>query len=224
MKKSTYAIIGLLLLMALTSVVLAPITIGALVVKADPNKKEVIDSVLTLTGKTVFFGTEDCSGIEFDTEYYDDSIQPYINVVFDPSATKAEISMDSIWCVQGSYGPDGDIFKVENEFLMISWNEDEEEESPDDSESDSQERAPRVVYSFDSSEPFSATVVLPATPGAVTFLVAPHCELRVYGTVPAGFSLNGQYVKFYGSVADAPVAASDGAPSASSSSVQPAQN
>lgn len=200
MKKSTYAIIGLLAFVfiatiAATCIIISTANSGG--VKIDKSK--TIEKTIDVTGKIHDFYTEDFNRISFSNQngdYYDDA-HLYIDVVFDPEATQPVVYMDELWYKKmrkeaENYGKwTLNVVNTDNQrYNNISVEKAGTKRGKDEY------RAYYVKCKYTSAARVYATIVLPTTLGTLTGIEANDFNIRVYGSVTSGLKLEGNNLTF----------------------------
>ena len=200
MKKSTYALIGFLAFTMIASIAAACIIIHMSLSGDKVDRVEKSTETIGLTGKNVEFGTDNCSEIDFDDNYFDyyGNGKLTIDVVFDAGIQTPRIYMDSLWAEDVRQ-------EVSDGELKISNGSNFDESGSDldikivKGKNGKEERVGYVtVYTLDPDAYVFATVVLPAELGTLRQIDAKNFDIRVYGSLPSGFKINGSNFEFCG--------------------------
>ena len=192
MKKTTYMIIGLLLMMFLTMVIGFPLLFDRAIGRYANTEIETVDSIKGYTGITTVTDIAGCNILELDNPVVSGPL--FVDVVFDPQSDSSAIVMDNLWYDEAEIdneSHDG-LYTVTNTLKLF-----EQSDEDKGSTKDGKRVIRRITCTIDSGANLFATVILPASPHIRT-VIADGFSVRVYGNVPQGFNIKSSDLQFCG--------------------------
>lgn len=196
MKKSTYAVIGFLAFTIVASVGAVYICFHLALAGNKIDRVERVENEIAATGKLIEFGTENCREIYFSGNQYGLNDQLTIDLVFDADTKSPRIYMDELWAKDISREIDEDELNIDSDTEIASYNETIRTVKGKDGR---EERVGTITTGTLAPDAYNyAIVVLPADGGTVRGINAHNYIIRVHGTIPEGFDINGVKVEYCG--------------------------
>lgn len=164
------------------------------------DRVEKSTETIGLTGKIAEFGTDNCSVIDFDDNYfgYDGNGKLTIDVVFDAGIQTPRIYMDSLWAKDVRQEVSDGKLKISNGSDFYENVSDMDVKIVKGKNGKEERVASITVYQLDPDVYVFATVILPAELGTLRQIDAENFDIRVYGSLPSGFKINGSNFEFCG--------------------------
>lgn len=192
MKKSTYVLIGFLAFTMIASIAAACILIRMSLSGDKVDRVDKSTETIGLTGKIAEFGTDNCSVIDFDDNYfgYYGNGNLTVDVVFDPNVQAPRVYMDSLWAKDVRQEVSDGKLEISNGSDFNDANSDMDVTVIKGKNGKDERVANITVYTLDPDAYVFATVVLPAQTGTLRQIDAQNFDIRVYGSLPSGFKIN----------------------------------